>query len=566
MANAWESAPLVNSDSSTPAWASAPLVDQGPKAGIIKSGGHSYGRMTAQEDQPGPDLTHQLVRAGAISGRDILSGVAGLPLLAGDAATGIANIPIRMAGGQPLEGASSQFQRGLNELGGAIPGGDLNNSERLASAATRGAVGALSGAGMANQLAGTLRGTAGGVAESLAVNPGLQSASGATGAASGEVARQKGAGPGGQLVASLLGSLAPAASLTAKASLLPTKVAASSVADDTARAARADGFTIPPTQTNPSMLNKTLEGFAGKLSTAQASAVKNQSVTNQFARKALGLADDAPITPDTLSAVRQQAGQAYEAVAQVPVIQADKSYLSALANLKKDATNNVFKSLDRAEVQQLTDDFAQAQFSGKDAIEAVKQLRFDAGANRASMEPAKKALGQAQSKIAAAMEDLVDRNLASTQPSLVDAYRAARTQIAKTYTIEKALNPATGNVIASKLGKEFAKGKPLSGGLEKIGRFANAYPKAAQEITSSMPGASPLDWFAGMATSAATSNPAMMATVAARPAARSLLLSNLYQNGPGSPSGLVRPPINLQAISPGAAAITSPLERLQAQQ
>lgn len=510
-----------------------------------------------------PSMTDSLKRGAGVFARDVASGLAALPLAAADLGTGVVNVGRRALGAEPWPSASENFQAGLDAAG--LPRAE-SGGEQLVSAATRGAVGAGSFAGAARELAPAASGAARGVYESLAANPGLQLASGASAGASGEVARQEGVGPLGQTVASVAGGLAPAVASTARQSLFPAKVAASSIADDTAKAAREAGFTIPPVQTNPSLLNRTLEGFSGKISTAQASAVKNQEVTNRLARQAIGLADDIPITPDALSAVRAEAGKAYEAVKQAaPIINADKAYLKTIGDLQKGASGNAFKTLDNKTVQELASDFGKTGFSGDEAVEAAKQLRFEGKANTISLDPKIKAQGKAQLKIADALENLIDRNLQQQQPGLVDAYRAARTQIAKTYTIEGALNPSTGNVIAGKLGKAFSKGKPLSGGLEEVGRFAAAYPRAAQEITSSMPGASPLDWMAGAGLSAATSNPLAMLSVASRPAARALILSRLYQNGPGAPTGLARPPMRLNAISPGAAPLVTPLERLQAQ-
>ncbi len=51
-----------------------------------------------------------------------------------------------------------------------------------------------------------------------------------------------------------------------------------------------------------------------------------------------------------------------------------------------------------------------------------------------------------------------------------------------------------------------------------------------------MPGPSPLDWFAGMATAAGTGNPANLGLIAARPAAQALLTSKPYQSLMTTPS------------------------------
>jgi hypothetical protein len=68
--------------------------------------------------------------------------------------------------------------------------------------------------------------------------------------------------------------------------------------------------------------------------------------------------------------------------------------------------------------------------------------------------------------------------------------RDARKQIAKTYTVERALNDATGTVNARVLGRIYDKGQPLSDGLDTVGRFASGFPsvnQASQQMGS--PGA-----------------------------------------------------------------------------
>jgi hypothetical protein len=92
----------------------------------------------------------------------------------------------------------------------------------------------------------------------------------------------------------------------------------------------------------------------------------------------------------------------------------------------------------------------------------------------------------------------MDRNLAEAgQPEVLQAFRDARVRIAKTFTAEKALNPATGNIEASKIGAMFKKDKPLTGGFATVGKAAAAFPKALAENKTSMPGISPLDYMGG---------------------------------------------------------------------
>src|SRR5262249_54170451 len=140
---------------------------------------------------------------------------------------------------------------------------------------------------------------------------------------------------------------------------------------------------------------------------------------------------------------------------------------------------------------------------------------------------------RAQHRIAASLEDLVERNLKrSGQEQLLVGFRDARTTLARVYDIEKALNPATGNVDAAKLAQALKKGRPLSGDLKQVADFAGAFPKAVQmpERMGSLPQTSPLDWAAAGITGAATgAGPITAAALAARPIARAAALSGPIQ-------------------------------------
>lgn len=304
--------------------------------------------------------------------------------------------------------------------------------------------------------------------------------------------------------------------------------------------ARGAGYVIPPTQAKPTLANRLLEGFSGKITTAQNASAKNQQVTNALAQKAIGATE---LTPQGLQSVRAQANQAYDQLGQVGAFQADNAFQSAVqaAGGSKALPGVANKDVDDL-VKALS---GQKTLDAQQTIETIKRLRFDGSANKGVQDPVKKALGSAQMKIATALEDLIDRNLAATgQSGLLDGYRAARQTLAKVYDVEKAMNPATGNVDATKLAALLKKGRPLSGELKTAAEFAAQFPKAAQTVEKmgSLPQTSPLDWTAATGLSLATSNPLMMAGALARPAARATALSPLVQNRLAVPQGA---PLNL---------------------
>lgn len=295
--------------------------------------------------------------------------------------------------------------------------------------------------------------------------------------------------------------------------------------------AKEAGYVVPPTQARPSMLNKALEGTAGKISTAQKLSVKNQAVTNRAAAKELGLPEGTEITSKVLQNLRADAGAAYDAARNLGTLKADAAYRAELARIagKGTAASKEFPVLSDKGIAKLVQGFNKGQMSSEAVVDAVKQLRTSASGNYKSLDPQTKALAGAQKNVADALEGLLQRSAAKSNPEIVPALKAARQVIAKTYTVEKALNDSTGNISAKTLARELAKGRPLSGGLASAGKFGQAFPTAAQEIRSSTPGTSPLDGAVAVGSAAASGNPGFLAMLTGRPLVRGLITSKPYQ-------------------------------------
>ena len=202
------------------------------------------------------------------------------------------------------------------------------------------------------------------------------------------------------------------------------------------------GYVVPPNMVNPSTKNAIIESFSGKQATSQLASVRNQDVTEKLVRQSLGLADDAPLTKGALEQIRKIEGGAYQ------------------------------------KVGELSDQAASD-------LEALKQARNDAQAwfnayNR-SASPADLAKAKEFRDTATALESALEQHAQDAgKPELIPALKAARQQIAKTYTVQRALNEASGTVNAKVLGRMYEKGTPLSGGLETAGKFASSFPSVAQ--------------------------------------------------------------------------------------
>lgn len=275
--------------------------------------------------------------------------------------------------------------------------------------------------------------------------------------------------------------------------------------------AREAGYVIPPTQARESLVNRVLEGTAGKVSTAQNASAKNQEVTHKLVAKSLGIPEAETITPDILKGIREEAGGAYKALAELPVKPAElaSSVMNKPAVAEIDPKKMVY---DLRLLRNNADSYFEAYKRSADPEQLTKAKQAKAAATEieTTLEEYAKSLGR---------EDILP------------ALRDARQLMAKTYTIEKALNPVSGTVDARALARELKKGKPLSEELKTVAEFAAQFPKAAQttELMGSRPQISPLDIGAAGIASAIT-NPAAMASLAVRPGARAAALSSPVQN------------------------------------
>lgn len=297
-----------------------------------------------------------------------------------------------------------------------------------------------------------------------------------------------------------------------------------------AKEANKLGYVIPPADLQPGVVSEIASGISGKIKTAQEASMRNQAVTNSLVKKSLGLSDDAPLNVETLSQIRQNAGNAYQAVADIGTVTPNAKYAEALDDAIKPFVKQA-QSFPNRKVSAVVDDIQSLKtdsFDAGDAIETIKVLRNDADAAYRSGD---NLAGKAYKKAAETLENAIDDQLVANGVSddVLNAYRNARKTIAKTYTVEGALNSQTGNINAAKLASQLNKKKPLDGELLQVAKIADAFPKATQMLKETPKAISPLDFYAAGGVSAGTGNILPLAMIGARPAIRGALLSKPAQ-------------------------------------
>ena len=307
--------------------------------------------------------------------------------------------------------------------------------------------------------------------------------------------------------------------------------------------ARETGYTVPPTQAGGGLVNRLLEGVAGKISTLQEASVRNQAITDKLAKKALGLPEDAVLTSDLIKSIRNDAGQAYENLKLSGTVKTSPKFIQALDNIKpyQDAIQAAKDFPDELAnpIIKTIDSLKRPNFDVNSAVSKINLLRNDADI---AFRKGDTALAKANKDASQVLENTIENHLANTkQTELLDKFRQARQTIAKTYEVEKAMNATTGTVNAQKLAARLQAKKPLSGELKDIAEFGQAFPKASQtpERIGGTIGISPLDATAAGLTFGGSllggedkGSSAFNAALALgiRPTARKLVLSAPMQN------------------------------------
>lgn len=317
-------------------------------------------------------------------------------------------------------------------------------------------------------------------------------------------------------------------SRTAKAAANQSK---NSIKDATLQAAIEAGYVAPPSMTGAGVVPRILEGLSGKYKTNQLAGIKNQEVTDSLARQAVGLADDAPLTSEAMQAIRREAYNAgYQPVAGAGTIKTDKAFIDSLDSLvaNHQGAAKSFPGAISNDVAEAIEGYKVASFDAGDALKATQILRDEA--NQA-FRTGDTAMGNAKKGAAKALEDQIERGLASAGEdgaALLKQFRDARKLMAKAHTIEDAIQEGGGSVNAIKLGQRVQAGKPMTDELATIGNFANNFRDVARMPQSGH--ANPftvLDFGAGLG--GVGLNPLLATMPLARVGARYGLLSNTAQ-------------------------------------
>ena len=309
------------------------------------------------------------------------------------------------------------------------------------------------------------------------------------------------------------------------------------------------GYAVPPSHLGKGTKGTALETAGAGDKAMMDANFKNQPITDKLAKQALGVNPQTDLTPAFYDAYKKQYGKAYEAVRQWPNdFVADKTFDNEIKGIfgKAAGTASRFpKAMNYSDqVKDLVDELKNIKtINPDDAMNLVQRMREQSSRIFKAEESRNAAFDQNQidtafalRKSANAVEGLIERGLTGTP--LYNDFIHARTKLAIMHDIEDATQVGSGNVMAHKLAAMYQKGKPMSGELETIAKFAQNFPKVTRLPSSMGPhnpySMSDVGWAAllGGAAEAGSGNPKAwlaMGGVLGRPLFRNRVLSPSYQ-------------------------------------
>ena len=249
--------------------------------------------------------------------------------------------------------------------------------------------------------------------------------------------------------------------------------------------------------------------------------------------------ETARLTRASLRKAKAPHNSVYREVGELGEVGTDESYKSEVASVGR-TPGTSFQKHKNPEIDALRGAFLEDRFNAKDAVLKVRQLRASSSKNiKAPNAPLQNEKGYAERQIADAIDNQLERHAkANGQADLVQRFRAARVALAKVHTAESALVGNTGDVSAARLSKMQQKGVPLTGNFKLIADMYDEFGEAmrdASKLKNKVP-VTVLEGGVGVAGAAMTAAHSphvgipLLGGMVARPLARKVLLSDMYQN------------------------------------
>lgn len=238
---------------------------------------------------------------------------------------------------------------------------------------------------------------------------------------------------------------------------------------------------IDPRKIDPSSVMARGYSLAAGPRGPEAMVTTNKPRVTQIAKDELGLDATTSLTSTApFKQARANVAAPYDEVAKLPTMVADETTIASLNDLRRNDKLIGGKGVSE-KVNKLIDDAVdktQAGLNGAELLENVRVLRADAQKiyKNQSATPKQIAVADANLAIATQLESMIDSNIFN--PRLLDEWRGARQDMARTYAYEGATDFNTGTVDVAKLARITSKDNALTGDIASLGRIAGNFPEA----------------------------------------------------------------------------------------
>jgi hypothetical protein len=262
-----------------------------------------------------------------------------------------------------------------------------------------------------------------------------------------------------------------------------------------AQMAQDMGYVLPPTtRVNGVTVGGPFKQFAqtlgGKGRTTARINLKNQRITNEFARRELGLKPGEPFSGQAFARISKPWKVAQNKIKGLDMqLRVDGKYVNQIKKIYEELQNHFTgkplpKSVQK-EFQYLMS--PEGSLTPKALLDQVYKLRDEARRNFAGRSMKQQQKGYAQWNAATALEDMLERQLRQASitkgsaarrynRNLVEDFRKSRVELAKIRTIENALDG--GDVNLARLLAHRNRGGYLSGNLEVMADMFEQFPRA----------------------------------------------------------------------------------------
>jgi len=244
---------------------------------------------------------------------------------------------------------------------------------------------------------------------------------------------------------------------------LAAKKSVNATRDTTLKQSLDAGYIIPRSAYNPSATTNVIESVGGKAAIGQEAAKANQAVTDKLARKYLGLPENTAFSEQLMDDLLQSRAKPYEEVKNLPMAQVPTSSRGMVGSSQTRSGAEILDEL------KTTKDISRASWKS-----------LNSGNTPNANETLKAAIA-ADAKVAKLETEIEDLAKIHNKPDLLNELKQSRKELAKVHTIEKALNPATGEINAANIKQQYNKNVPLTDEAKVISDFGNSFPQLSRE-------------------------------------------------------------------------------------